>query len=81
VVNGNGRVAAGANRRLDDNLPKNFMGHLTRDLASGVGVRKYETLTGGGGYQLQRNFRVYGELTRDLEARTLLWTLGLTTAF
>ncbi len=185
VVNGNGRVAAGATRRLDDNLPKNFMGHLTRDLASGVrlgamgyrgqqegaagagpvvtntvwmlgadaslergplllnaqylhreddrptftvgeptavtdggfaellfrparsrwygvalynrvtstrplldvrlggpgGVAKYETLTGGGGYQLRRNFRVYGELTRDLEATTLLWTLGVTTAF
>ncbi len=185
VVNGNGRVAAGANRRLDDNLAKNFMGHLTRDLASGVrlgamgyrgqqagaagtgptvtntlwmlgadaslergslllnaqyvhreddtptftigeptvvmdggfaellvrpagsrwygvalynrvtsnrplldvrlggpsGVRTYETMTGGGGFQLRRNFRVYGELTRDLEARTLLWTLGVTTAF
>ncbi len=185
VVNGNGRVAAGANRRLDDNLPKNFIGHLTRDLVSGVrlgalgyrgqqegaagtgptvtntlwmlgadatlergplllnaqylhrednkptftigeptavmdggfaelmvrptgsrwygvalynrvvsnrplldvrlggpsGVRKYETLTGGGGYQLRRNFRVHGEITRDLDAKALLWTLGLTTAF
>jgi len=186
VVNGNGLSAAGANRRLDNDYPKNFLGHVTRDLVTGVrlgilgyrgqhegaadstaptvtntvwmigadatlergplqlnlqylhrnddrptfaigeptartdggfaellvrpagsrwygvalynrvvsnrplldvrlggpsGVRKYETLTGGGGYLLRRNFRVHGELTGDFEAETLLWTLGLTTAF
>lgn len=185
AVNGNGRVASGSNRRLDDNIPKNFMGHLTRDLVSGVrlgvlgyrgqqegaaaagltvtntlwmlgadatiergplqlnaqyvhrqddrptfligeprvltdggfaelivrpagsrwygialynrvvstrplldvrlggaaGLRAYEALTGGGGYQLRRNFRVYGEVTGDLDHKALVWTLGLTTAF
>ncbi|HEY7686669.1 MAG TPA: hypothetical protein VH833_11235, partial [Gemmatimonadales bacterium] len=45
------------------------------------GVRKYEALTGGGGYQLRRNFRVHGEITRDLDAKAFVWTLGLTTAF
>lgn len=185
AVNGNGRVASGSNRRLDDNIPKNVMGHLTRDLVSGVrlgvlgyrgqqegasgtgptvtntlwmlgvdatlergplqlnaqyvhrqddrptfligeprvltdggfaelvirpagsrwygvglynrvtstrplldvrlggagGLRAYEALTGGGGYVLRRNFRVYGEVTGDLDHKALVWTLGLTTAF
>jgi hypothetical protein len=185
VVNGNGLSAAGANRRLDNNYPKNFLGHVTRDLVSGVrlgvlgyrgqqegaadtastvtntvwmlgadatiergplqlnvqylhreddkptfrigeataltdggfaellfrparsrwygvalynrvtstrplldvrlggptGLREYEALTGGGGFLLRRNFRVYGELTGDLNAETLVWTIGVTTAF
>ena len=29
-------AAAGANRRLDNDYPKNFLGHVTRDLVSGV---------------------------------------------
>jgi hypothetical protein len=186
VVNGNGLSAAGANRRLDNDYPKNFLGHMTRDLVSGVrlgvlgyhgqlegavadtaptvtntmwmlgadatlergplqlnlqylhrednkptftigeataltdggfaellfrpaqsrwygvalynrvtsnrplldvrlggpsSLRKYEALTGGGGFLLRRNFRIYGELTGDLNAETLVWTLGVTTAF
>lgn len=185
VVNGNGKGAAGENRRFDNDLPKNVMGHLTRDLARGVRVgvmgyrgqqegaadagpavtntlwmlgadatlergpfrlnaqylhredelptftlgepraltdggfaellfrpsgsrwygvalynrvvsnrplldvrlggpgdlRRYEALTGGGGYQLRRNFRLHGEITGDLDAKAVVWTLGVTTAF
>jgi hypothetical protein len=45
------------------------------------GVRRYETLTGGGGYLVRRNFRVYGEVTQDFELERTTVTLGLTTAF
>ena len=45
------------------------------------GVRRHETLTGGGGYLLRRNFRIYGEATRDFELERTTVTLGLTTAF
>jgi hypothetical protein len=185
VVNGNGRGEAGANRRLDNDVPKNFMGHLTRDVLAGVrlgvlgyrgqqdgavgtgpvvtntlwmvgadatlhrgplelntqylhreddrptftigepravtdggfaellvrpaegrwyglllynrvvtnrplldvrlggpaGLRRYDTLTGGAGFLWRRNFRIYGELTGDLDVKALVWTLGVTTAF
>jgi hypothetical protein len=180
AVNGNGRGEALANRRFDDDAPKNFMLHVTRDLVNGVrlgtlgytgrqkgdtvtnalwmlgadatisfgpvelnaqylhreddaptfargeaavetdggfaelivrpagsrwsalalynrisasrpllnprlggpsGLRRYETLSGGAGYLVRRNFRVYGEATWDLEARNTQWTVGLTTAF
>jgi hypothetical protein len=186
AVNGNGLSAAGANRRLDNDYPKNVLAHVTRDLATGVrlgllgyrgqhegaadstaprvtntlwmlgadatlergplqlnlqylhreddtptftigepaartdggfaellvrpaqsrwygvalynrvrstrplldvrlggpsGQRTYEALTGGAGFLLRRNFRVYGELTGDLQTDALVWTLGLTTAF
>lgn len=45
------------------------------------GLRRHETLTGGGGYVIRRNFRAYGEITGDLEASRTLVTIGLTTAF
>lgn len=46
-----------------------------------AGVDRYETLTGGGGYLVRRNFRVYGEVTGDFEANSTTVTLGFTTAF
>ena len=45
------------------------------------GVRRYETLTGGVGYLLQRNLRVTGETTWDLETERTRWTLGFVSAF
>ncbi len=185
VVNGNGRGPAEPNRRLDNDLAKNFMLHLTRDLAPGVrlgilgyrgrqsgaresgpkvtnqlwmagvdgtlnfrslelnfqilhredsrptfdpaepsavtdggfvelivrplgsraygvalynrvqtnrpllnvrlggppNLERYETLTVGGGYLVQRNVRAYVEATWDTQERDTRWTLGLTTAF
>lgn len=45
------------------------------------GVRRYETLTGGVGYQLQRNLRVTGETTWDMEMERTRWTLGFVSAF
>jgi len=50
-------------------------------LGGPAGVSRYETVTGGGGYLVQRNLRVYGEGTWDREQRTTQWTLGLTMAF
>lgn len=44
-------------------------------------VSRYQTLTGGVGYVLRRNFRVLGELTLDTELDEARWTLGLVTAF
>lgn len=45
------------------------------------GVRRYETLTGGIGYLLQRNLRVTGETTWDMEMESTRWTLGFVSAF
>lgn len=45
------------------------------------GVRRYETVTGGAGYLVRRNFRVYGEVTGDFEVDQATVTLGFTTAF
>lgn len=185
VVNGNGRVEAGSNRRLDNDAGKSFVGHVTRDIVPGVrlgamgywgkqkgvngnrppvkstlwmaggdatisagpfelnaqylhredgnptflngetkavtdggfaelilrpsgsrfyalalynlietdrpllnprlgepsGLTRYETVTGGFGYLLHRNFRVFTEGTWDREARQTQWLVGLTTAF
>lgn len=185
IVNGNGRVEAGANRRLDNDAGKSFVGHVTRDIVSGLrlgalgywgrqegalgtappvkstlwmvggdatlaagplelnaqylhredgnptfrlgelkavtdggfaelilrpqgsrwyavglynlvetdrpllnvrlggpsGNTRYESVTGGVGYLLRRNVRVFAEGTWDRELRATQWTLGLTTAF
>jgi len=50
-------------------------------LGGPAGVSRYETVTGGGGYLLQRNVRVYAEGTWDTELRSTQWTLGMTMAF
>lgn len=185
VVNGNGRVPAGENRRLDDDLGKNVMLHVSREILRGVrfgslrywghqsryldggaevtnklrmwgldatlargpleanlqyvrrqddaptftpgepknvtrggfvelilrpgdsrwyalalynrvesdrpllnvrlggpkDVNRYETLTGGVGYLMRRNLRVFLEGTWDRERRASQWTLGASTAF
>lgn len=44
-------------------------------------IRRYETLTGGIGYQLRRNVRLTGEATHDLEAGGMRWSLGVVSAF
>ncbi len=44
-------------------------------------LRRYETLTVGGGYLLRRNVRAYAEATWDTQEGATRWTLGLTTAF
>jgi hypothetical protein len=50
-------------------------------LGGPAGMSRYETVTGGMGYLLQRNVRTYVEGTWDLEQRSTQWTLGLTMAF
>jgi len=54
---------------------------LDVDLGGPTGLSRYETLTGGGGYLMQRNVRVYGEATWDRGLQAMQWTLGLTMAF
>lgn len=44
-------------------------------------ISRYQTMTGGAGYLVRRNFRFLGEVTYDLEQRAVRWTLGLVTAF
>lgn len=44
-------------------------------------LRRYETMTGGVGYIVRRNFRVTGEATQDLTQGTTRWTLGFVSAF
>jgi len=46
-----------------------------------AGVDRYETLTGGAGYLVRRNFRLYGEVTEDFDLDATTFTLGFTTAF
>jgi len=43
--------------------------------------RRYETLTGGAGYLVRRNFRLTGEATQDLMQGRTRWTLGFVSAF
>lgn len=45
------------------------------------GITRYQTVSGGVGYLLLRNFRLSGEYTRDLELDQSRWTLGIVTAF
>ena len=45
------------------------------------GITRYQTVSGGVGYLLLRNFRLSGEFTRDLELDQSRWTLGFVTAF
>jgi hypothetical protein len=50
-------------------------------LGGPAGVSRYETVTGGGGYLVQRNLRVHLEGTWDRELGATWWTLGMTLAF
>ena len=42
---------------------------------------RYESVTGGAGYLLRRNFRVTGEATHDIEQGGVRWALGFVSAF
>jgi hypothetical protein len=42
---------------------------------------RYESLSGGVGYLLRRNFRLSGEVTHDLGPDETRFTLGVVTAF
>jgi hypothetical protein len=44
-------------------------------------VRRYQTITAGLGYLLQRNVRLTSEATHDMEQKRTRWTLGAVTAF
>jgi hypothetical protein len=50
-------------------------------LGGPAGVRRYEAITGGAGYLVRRNLRVFAEATWDVEESASAWVLGLTTAF
>ena len=44
-------------------------------------LERYETVTGGLGYEVRRNFRMTGEATHDLEEGGVRWALGFVSAF
>jgi hypothetical protein len=44
-------------------------------------IKRWQTISAGGGYVLHRNFRLMGELGWDTEQEATRWTLGLVTAF
>jgi hypothetical protein len=54
---------------------------LSVRLGGPSGLARYETVTGGAGYLLRRNLRIFAEGTWDRGPRATEWTLGLTTAF
>jgi hypothetical protein len=54
---------------------------LDARLGGAAGISRYETVTGGLGYLVQRNVRAYGEATWNAELRSAQGTLGLTLAF
>ncbi len=62
--------------RIDCNQPL-----LNVRLGVPTDLTRYQTMTGGLGYVLRRNFRLMGEATWDTEREAALWTLGLVTAF
>jgi hypothetical protein len=62
--------------RVDVNRPL-----LNVRLGGPANVDRYQTVTGGVGYVLRRNFRVLGEVTWDTELEEARWTLGLVSAF
>ncbi len=45
------------------------------------GLRRWETVSGGGGYLVRRNLRTMTEVGYDLESEDLRWTLGFVVAF
>jgi hypothetical protein len=50
-------------------------------LGGPANIKRWQTISAGGGYVLRRNFRLMGEFGWDLEQETTRWTLGLVTAF
>ncbi len=54
---------------------------LSLRLGEAEPLDRYETITGGVGYLLRRNFRVTGEATHDIEQGGVRWTLGFVSAF
>jgi hypothetical protein len=50
-------------------------------LGGPAGLTRYQTLTGGLGYLVRRNVRVYGEATWDVEQDNGRFGLGITAAF
>ncbi|UCC48451.1 MAG: hypothetical protein JSV41_13480 [Gemmatimonadota bacterium] len=44
-------------------------------------IKRWQTISAGGGYVLRRNFRLMGEFGWDTEQEATRWTLGLVTAF
>ncbi len=68
--------ALGLYNIVDTNVPL-----LDVRLEDPANLSRYQTLTGGAGYLIRRNFRALVEGTWDLERKDARWTLGLTTAF
>lgn len=66
LVNGNGRGAAGDNRRFDDDAIKNVAGHITRDLVPGT------LRLGAFGYRGQQD----GESSAGGTVRNTVWMGG-----
>lgn len=54
---------------------------LSLRLGEPAPLERYETVTGGVGYLLRRNFRVTGEATHDIEDGGIRWALGFVSAF
>lgn len=50
-------------------------------LGGPAGVRRYESISGGIGHLVRRNFKVTGEVTYDVEQALTRLTLGIVTAF
>lgn len=54
---------------------------LNPRVGTGSALSKYESLTGGVGYLLMRNFKMTGEMTWDTQLEQARWTLGFVSAF
>lgn len=54
---------------------------LNPRMGGGGSVSRYESLTGGAGYLVQRNLRATGELTWDTQLEQARWSFGFVTAF
>jgi len=74
--NGSRWYALALYNRIDCNQPL-----LNVRLGVASNLERYQTVTGGLGYVLRRNFRLMGEATWDTEREAAVWTVGLVTAF
>lgn len=63
------------------NLVRSDQPMLNVRLGGPSNTDRYETATAGVGYLAQRNFRLLGEFTWDIEQKGTRWTIGLVTAF